>query len=145
MSGRENSKRSMNQATADAIDLDIFRLISRCERQAGSAGLTHAERRLWSEAASALGRGRYPVRDMMHPADEQRTRLATATSVLTEQGRVVPVPEAALAWLFGEGPDPSGHWFGEFPDDHPKPSGEFWWRKIFRAMIPRPPSPSGRA
>lgn len=53
------------------------------------------------------------------------------------------VPVAALKWLNGEGPDPAGFWFGDFPDDHPKPAGQFWWRSLFNAMIAAPPAPGG--
>lgn len=55
----------------------------------------------------------------------------------------VAVPKAALDWLFGEGPDPSGHWFGDVPDEH-RPKGSFWWRDVFKAMLTSPPPSSLR-
>lgn len=49
------------------------------------------------------------------------------------------VPEAALAWLFGEGPDTNGKWFGECEDTVKPLAGKYprkyWWRSKFRAMI----------
>lgn len=53
------------------------------------------------------------------------------TKGLSETEWVV-VPKAALEWLNGEAADPSGHGFGDFPEDHPKPAGEFWWRRTFK-------------
>src|SRR3990167_6609119 len=49
------------------------------------------------------------------------------------------VPTAALKWLFGEGPDENGHWFGDVEirpslDGEPM-EGKFWWRSRFRAML----------
>ncbi|MGN6773139.1 MAG: hypothetical protein ACTHJQ_25320 [Rhizobiaceae bacterium] len=40
------------------------------------------------------------------------------------------VPEYALDWLFGQGPDKNGQWFGDVPG-----KGAFWWRSQFRAML----------
>lgn len=65
----------------------------------------------------------------------------------------VLVPQAALDWLNGEAPDPAGMEFGEFTEEHPKPAGAFWWRKVFREIrdfyaAQRPPhaaSPSSPA
>jgi hypothetical protein len=45
---------------------------------------------------------------------------------------MVLVPEAALKWLFGEGPDADGNWFGDGPAHA---TGAFWWRTPFRAWI----------
>lgn len=47
----------------------------------------------------------------------------------------VTIPKAALDWLMGAGPDPAGLWFGDFPEDHPKPAGAFWWRKSFSDIL----------
>ena len=44
----------------------------------------------------------------------------------------VRVPKLALDWLNGEGPDPAGYHFGDFPDDQPRPRGAFWWRTTFK-------------
>jgi len=62
-------RRTPDQREADAFDLQLFRLISRAERNAeGAAPMVH--RRTWGEVASALRRIRPPVREMMHPADQ---------------------------------------------------------------------------
>jgi hypothetical protein len=74
--------------------------------------------------------------------DQARACLAAALS--TEPGEsegMVLVPKAALDWLNGEGPDPAGLWFGEFPDDYPQPPGKYWWRKVFRDMCALPAAP----
>jgi hypothetical protein len=47
----------------------------------------------------------------------------------------IAIPKAAIAWLFGIGPDPAGLSFGDFPDDQ-LPKGKFWWRSSFAAMVP---------
>jgi hypothetical protein len=53
------------------------------------------------------------------------------------------VPQAAIDWLMGEGPDADGNWFGDFPEGHHlRPAGAFWWRKLFRQMIEAAPAPS---
>lgn len=44
----------------------------------------------------------------------------------------VTVPRAALAWLFGEGPDQDGNHFG---DDVGDSAPRYWWRPKFRAML----------
>jgi hypothetical protein len=55
----------------------------------------------------------------------------------------VLVQQAALDWLFGEGPDPAGFHFGDWPEDVPRPKGEFWWRSVFRQILAHAPaSPS---
>lgn len=52
----------------------------------------------------------------------------------------VLVPKAALAWLFGEGPDAEGKHFGEVADEVQPLAGKYprryWWRSKFRSMIP---------
>jgi hypothetical protein len=49
------------------------------------------------------------------------------------------VPEIALKWLMGEGPDHNGNWFS---DVIPGP-GKFWWRSWFRAMLDAAPAEKG--
>lgn len=46
---------------------------------------------------------------------------------------MVLVPQAALDWLYGVGPDSDGYHFGE--EAAPRGDGAFWWRPKFRAMI----------
>jgi len=50
----------------------------------------------------------------------------------TEEGMVL-VPKSALDWLFGEGPDEDGIWFGDA--ERVAGSGAFWWRTVFRRLI----------
>jgi hypothetical protein len=50
------------------------------------------------------------------------------------------VDQRALDWIFGEGPDRDGKWFGEtIGDGVPKLAGKYprtyWWRSKFRAML----------
>lgn len=58
----------------------------------------------------------------------------------------VMVPQAAIKWLHGEGPDDAGKWFGDaVPEIKPgKPIAHYWWRSVFRRMCSVPstePSP----
>ena len=55
-------------------------------------------------------------------------------------GGFVAVPQPAIDWLMGEGPDAAGFWFGDHPDDQ-RPKGAFWWRSNFRAMLAASPLP----
>jgi hypothetical protein len=52
----------------------------------------------------------------------------------------IPVPKAALDWLFGEGKDSDGWGFGECRTAqlalNAKNPRRYWWRSKFRAMIP---------
>lgn len=58
------------------------------------------------------------------------------------QGMVL-VPKNALDWLFGEGPDDDGIWFGDA--ERVAGAGAFWWRTVFRRMLGRrSPSQNGR-
>jgi Restriction alleviation protein Lar len=56
------------------------------------------------------------------------------------QAEIVPVPKAALDWLFGEGAGPDGKWFGDDEDTEQraprKYSRAYWWRSKFRSMVP---------
>lgn len=49
------------------------------------------------------------------------------------------VPNTALEWLFGSGPDSDGKWFGESEGDEietpRKYSRRYWWRTKFRQLI----------
>lgn len=65
---------------------------------------------------------------------------------LYQQGQAKPamdgwklVPEYALKWLFGEGPDKNGNYF-EPPIN---PTGKYWWRTKFRAMLSAPERDGG--
>ena len=50
------------------------------------------------------------------------------------------VPEFAIRWLLGEGPDANGNHFGEeYAYDFE--SGRYWWRSEFRAMLAAPQPP----
>jgi hypothetical protein len=42
----------------------------------------------------------------------------------------VMVPQSALDWLFGQGPDADGNWF-EVDGNRPR----YWWRSHFRKLI----------
>jgi hypothetical protein len=68
--------------------------------------------------------------------------LLEAIQALKErcQAEIVPVPKAALDWLFGEGVGPDGKWFCDDQDTEQrtprKYSRAYWWRSKFRSMIP---------
>lgn len=62
-------KRTTVQAEADAIDMEIFRLIGRIERFAETT-------RFKDEVLDSAGRlhsARYAIRSLMHPQDRERT------------------------------------------------------------------------
>jgi hypothetical protein len=61
--------------------------------------------------------------------------IAEAALSAIEQAGMVVVPDAALKWLNGEGPDEAGHWFGDAPEDVPVGRRAFWWRSKFTRMI----------
>lgn len=67
---------------------------------------------------------------------EARIRSALAAPASLPDGWVA-VPETALKWLFGEGPDEDGNWFG---DGATSDKGRYWWRASFRAMLPAAPA-----
>jgi hypothetical protein len=52
-------------------------------------------------------------------------------------GDYVMVPKSALDWLFGEGPDDQGKWFGESAAQQVAQSAPraFWWRSKFRSLL----------
>lgn len=53
----------------------------------------------------------------------------------------VAVPQSALNWLFGTGPDADGNWFG---DTARETKGRYWWRSHFRRLIsPAAPTAGG--
>jgi hypothetical protein len=56
-----------------------------------------------------------------------------ALSAIEAAGMAV-VPDAALKWLNGEGPDDEGHHFGDSPESR-QSMRPFWWRKVFTRMI----------
>ncbi len=60
---------------------------------------------------------------------------APSQQISGEAVETMTIPKAAYDWLMGAGPDPAGFWFGDFPEDHPKPKGAYWWRSSFQAMI----------
>lgn len=69
--------------------------------------------------------------------DRQRVSSMIAgnfSAALAAEGMAL-VPQTALDWLNGEGPDADGKWF-EPPEiaegERPKP---YWWRSKFRAML----------
>lgn len=46
------------------------------------------------------------------------------------------IPTSALEWLFGEGPDANGEWFGADEDAAElRLRGRYWWRSKFRQLI----------
>ena len=68
------------------------------------------------------------------------TELLDCRTAMPQSGGMVDddwisLPLAALQWLYGVGLDPSGHGFGDFPDDVARPSGAFWWRAVFRDIL----------
>ncbi len=79
------------------------------------------------------------MRDMMRAAlmsvAEAPTPSNPAEVGAREPIEFATIPKAALDWLMGAGPDPAGLWFGDFPEDHPRPPGAFWWRTTFRDII----------
>jgi hypothetical protein len=55
-------------------------------------------------------------------------------SLSAPEGYVL-VPQSALDWLFGQGPDANGEWFSDSVDlriEKPRP---YWWRAHFRKLI----------
>lgn len=50
----------------------------------------------------------------------------------------VLVPDFAMKWLFGEGPDDRGFWFGDA--EAPRAKGAFWWRNDLRRMLSAAPT-----
>lgn len=67
--------------------------------------------------------------------------VADSERVSVPEGWVL-VQQAALDWLFGEGPDPAGFHFGDWPEDIPRPQGAFWWRSVFRQILAAAPQPN---
>lgn len=57
----------------------------------------------------------------------------------------VMVPQAAIKWLHGEGPDDNGKWFGdaEPPIKPSMPIARYWWRTTFRRMCSVPSTHCG--
>ena len=62
-------KRTTKQTEADAIDLEIFRLIARIERFA----VTTVYKDEVMDSAQRLQSARYAIRSLMHPKDRERT------------------------------------------------------------------------
>jgi hypothetical protein len=102
------------------------------ERDIPAFELTKASWKL--ESLSAMRRA---AKDSCEAADEIERLRALAQQPLPVQEETVAVPKAALDWLFGEGPDASGHWFGD-GQYNPKHRGAFWWRAAFRSMLSAP-------
>jgi hypothetical protein len=78
-----------------------------------------------AEAAAEVFRGA--------PFHEQVKRIAEAQWLAGfSASRVgwVMVPQSALDWLFGQGPDADGNWF-EVDGNRPR----YWWRSHFRKLI----------
>lgn len=70
--------------------------------------------------------------------------LASLKGGVAVDGEFQKVPASALRWLFGEGPNAEGEWFGDGPAAS-KGIGSFWWRTEFRAMLPASPPPADDA
>lgn len=64
-------------------------------------------------------------------------KQTVAAALSGSSAPVVVVPQSALDWLFGSGPDANGKWFGEVDDEGRfKPGrGAYWWRSHFRTLI----------
>ncbi len=66
--------------------------------------------------------------------DELLARVAELEAQLASPGTApenhVSVPQSAIDWLFGEGPDANGEWF-----ERPEGAHSFWWRSHFRKLI----------
>lgn len=62
---------------------------------------------------------------------------AIAFDASLERSGWVIVPQSALDWLNGEGPDPDGKWFGdaEPPIAPGKTPRRYWWRTKFRELL----------
>lgn len=80
------------------------------------------------EAAQEAGERDWQRRCSAHPAPP--------APVAVPDGFVL-VPEMAIKWLLGEGPDENGDWFGDVT--HAK--GAFWWRADFQRMLSAAPVP----
>lgn len=59
--------------------------------------------------------------------------LTDAAPLMPSAEGMVLVPERALKWLNGEGPDDNGYWFGDEPPTTGR--GQFWWRIVFNRML----------
>lgn len=66
-------KFTATQAAADAIDCDLYRLMSRAEFMSENTKLHPSERRHWYEAYRAISAARSPVRAIMHPQTRDET------------------------------------------------------------------------
>ena len=65
------------------------------------------------------------IRKFIHTQLEQQRRI--------EAGELAIVPQSALDWLFGEGPDENGEYFGSMY--RPDIRNKYWWRKHFKKLI----------
>lgn len=54
------------------------------------------------------------------------------------------VPETAIRWLLGEGPDANGNHFGD-EEAYNVTRGRYWWRGEFRSMLSAAPQPTAAA
>lgn len=66
-------------------------------------------------------------------AEKHWAKAMEAALSAIEQAGLVVVPNAALKWLNGEGPDENGEWFGDTQES--RPVLPYWWRKVFTRMI----------
>lgn len=74
-----------------------------------------------------------------HDCDPASSVAAVGAAEQGESGFVL-VPRSALDWLFGDGPNADGKWFGE-EEDHVDTGRRYWWRSVFRRLIRPQPSP----
>lgn len=59
--------RRINEVAADTMDLDVFRLISKCHGHADNKATTKLDREKWNAAARALTTARTHLRAMLGP------------------------------------------------------------------------------
>lgn len=82
--------------------------------------------------------GGHGLENLLAEAAAEITRLRSQGGGVPEGYRLVP--EFAIRWLLGEGPDANGNHFGdEYAYDFE--SGRYWWRSEFRALLSASPPP----
>lgn len=98
---------------------------------------------LWSKESQAtpndsMPEAKYHHERVIQAKDAEIEKLKAARAWLAAQDSgMVAVPQSALDWLFGSGPDENGHWFD--CDNEPTIKVKYWWRSKFRAMIAAAP------
>ena len=74
---------------------------------------------------------------------DRKENLVPAWNERHRPQNMVMVPKSALDWLFGQGPDADGKWYGDVePKENPYGlRAPHWWRSHFRKLIAPPDTP----